>query len=92
LTHFSAASRRDTASGDYLDRGPDSCAPDFSAVVEFIIKRSEAHQLVALRGKHEIMMLDARERQRVLGDRQKETTNTANPAKPSGLSMHLIDV
>jgi len=65
LAHFSGASRRDTASGDYLDRGPDSCAPDFSAVVEFIIKRGEAHQLVALRGKHEIMMLDAREKDSV---------------------------
>ena len=43
--------------GDYVDRGPDS-----RAVVDFIINLGETHQLVALRGNHEIMMLDAREK------------------------------
>jgi len=44
--------------GDYVDRGPDS-----RAVVDFIIKLGETHQLVPLRGNHEIMMLDSREKQ-----------------------------
>ena len=43
--------------GDYVDRGPDS-----RAVVDFIINLGEIHQLVALRGNHEIMMLDAGEK------------------------------
>jgi len=42
--------------GDYVDRGPDS-----RAVLDFIIKLGEDHHLVALRGNHEIMMLDSRE-------------------------------
>ena len=45
------------ALGDYVDRGPDS-----RAVVDFIINLGETHELVALRGNHEIMMLDAREK------------------------------
>lgn len=44
--------------GDYVDRGPDS-----RAVLDFIIELDEMHQLVPLRGNHEIMMLDAREKQ-----------------------------
>jgi len=43
--------------GDYVDRGPDS-----RAVMDFIINLGQTHQLVALRGNHEIMMLDAREK------------------------------
>lgn len=43
--------------GDYVDRGPNS-----RAVVDFIINLGEMHKLVALRGNHEIMMLDAREK------------------------------
>jgi serine/threonine protein phosphatase 1 len=42
--------------GDYVDRGPDS-----RAVLDFIIDLGERHHLVALRGNHEIMMLNARE-------------------------------
>jgi serine/threonine protein phosphatase 1 len=42
--------------GDYVDRGPDSCA-----VLDFIIELGERHHVVALRGNHEIMMLNARE-------------------------------
>jgi len=41
--------------GDYVDRGPDS-----RAVLDLLIKLDETHRLVALRGNHEIMMLDAR--------------------------------
>ena len=42
--------------GDYVDRGPDS-----RAVVDFLIELGETHNHVALRGNHEIMMLDSRE-------------------------------
>jgi len=44
--------------GDYVDRGPAS-----RAVVDLIIEMSTTHRLVPLRGNHEIMMLDAREKQ-----------------------------
>jgi len=44
--------------GDYVDRGPDS-----RAVLDFVIELGNKHQLVPLRGNHEIMMLDAREKQ-----------------------------
>ncbi len=43
--------------GDYIDRGPDS-----SAVLDFIIELGETNNLVPLRGNHEIMMLDSREK------------------------------
>jgi serine/threonine protein phosphatase 1 len=41
--------------GDYVDRGPDS-----AAVLDWLIERREKGRLVALRGNHERMMLDAR--------------------------------
>jgi Calcineurin-like phosphoesterase. len=40
--------------GDYVDRGPDSCA-----VVDWVMTRFAQGTLVPLRGNHEIMMLDA---------------------------------
>jgi serine/threonine protein phosphatase 1 len=42
--------------GDYVDRGPDS-----RAVLDFLIEFRKTHNHVALRGNHEIMMLDSRE-------------------------------
>ncbi len=42
--------------GDYVDRGPDS-----RGVLERILKLEQTLRLVALRGNHEQMMLDARE-------------------------------
>lgn len=42
--------------GDYVDRGPDS-----AAVVDFVIELGASHNLVPLRGNHEIMLLDSRE-------------------------------
>ena len=48
--------------GDYVDRGPDS-----RAVVDFVIELGRTHKVVALRGNHEIMMLDAREKKSWLG-------------------------
>ncbi len=43
--------------GDYVDRGPDT-----SAVLDFVIGLGKTHDLVPLRGNHEIMMLDSREK------------------------------
>ena len=43
--------------GDYVDRGPDS-----QGVLDFLIGLGETHNLVPLRGNHEIMMLDSREK------------------------------
>jgi serine/threonine protein phosphatase 1 len=43
--------------GDYVDRGPDS-----SGVIELLIDLDKSHKLVPLRGNHEIMMLDSREK------------------------------
>src|SRR5437868_5738931 len=42
--------------GDYVNRGPDSCA-----VLDWLIAYQKQGNLVALRGNHEIMMLRARE-------------------------------
>jgi serine/threonine protein phosphatase 1 len=42
--------------GDYVDRGPDS-----RAVLDWVIARQQTGKLVALRGNHELMMLEARE-------------------------------
>jgi serine/threonine protein phosphatase 1 len=42
--------------GDYVDRGPDS-----RAVLDWLIDRRRRGNLVALRGNHEIMMLQARD-------------------------------
>jgi serine/threonine protein phosphatase 1 len=43
--------------GDYIDRGPDS-----RAVVDLIIELGDRHTVMPLRGNHEIMMLEAREK------------------------------
>jgi len=42
--------------GDYVDRGPDS-----RAVLDWVIARQQTGKLVAIRGNHELMMLEARE-------------------------------
>ena len=59
LVDFVAPQTDDTivTLGDYVDRGPDS-----RAVLDFIIELGKSHHLVALRGNHEIMMLDSREK------------------------------
>jgi len=41
--------------GDYVDRGPDT-----RGVIDRLLELDETHQLVPLRGNHELMMLDAR--------------------------------
>ena len=43
--------------GDYVDRGPNP-----RAVLEFVMDLRRSHTLIPLRGNHEIMMLDAREK------------------------------
>ena len=42
--------------GDYVDRGPDS-----RAVLDWVISRQQTGNLVALRGNHELMMIEARD-------------------------------
>lgn len=41
--------------GDYIDRGPNS-----KGVIDYLLKLRETHQLITLKGNHEIMMEDAR--------------------------------
>jgi serine/threonine protein phosphatase 1 len=43
--------------GDYVDRGPDS-----AGVIDYVMQLGKQHRVVALRGNHEIMMLDARDK------------------------------
>jgi serine/threonine protein phosphatase 1 len=43
--------------GDYVDRGPNP-----AAVLDFVIELDKNYTLVPLRGNHEIMMLDSREK------------------------------
>ena len=43
--------------GDYVDRGPDS-----RAVVDTVIELGNVYDVIPLRGNHEIMMLDSREK------------------------------
>lgn len=40
--------------GDYIDRGPDS-----KGVIEWIMERGKSTNIVALRGNHEVMILEA---------------------------------
>lgn len=47
--------------GDYVDRGPNS-----RAVVDWLIDRAQRGKLVALRGNHELMMLEARNDEQAL--------------------------
>jgi serine/threonine protein phosphatase 1 len=42
--------------GDYVNRGPDSCA-----VLDWLIAEHKRGNLIALRGNHELMMLQARQ-------------------------------
>jgi serine/threonine protein phosphatase 1 len=49
--------------GDYVDRGPNSCA-----VLDWLIAYAKRGKLVALRGNHEIMMLRARDSEDLVKD------------------------
>lgn len=59
LVEFVAPDSDDTivTLGDYVDRGPDS-----AAVVEYVLALSQSQAVVSLRGNHEIMMLDSRDK------------------------------
>ena len=41
--------------GDYIDRGPDS-----KGVIDFLIELRKSHQVITLKGNHEVMMENAR--------------------------------
>jgi serine/threonine protein phosphatase 1 len=47
--------------GDYVDRGPGS-----AAVLDFVISLGKTHKVIPLRGNHELMMLDSREKKSLL--------------------------
>lgn len=74
--------------GDYVDRGPDSCA-----VLDWLIGYAQRGQLVALRGNHDWMMLQARENNSIL-QMWLECGGDAALASysPSGDPGRLVDV
>lgn len=59
LLDFASPTRDDTivTLGDYVDRGPDT-----AAVIQHLIDLDKTHNLVPLRGNHELMLLDSREK------------------------------
>jgi len=59
LVEFVAPDSDDTivTLGDYVDRGPDS-----AAVVQFVLDLHKSRNVISLRGNHEIMMLDSRDK------------------------------
>lgn len=74
--------------GDYVDRGPNSCA-----VLDWLIHRRRRGELVALRGNHEVMMLQARESDEALS-RWREVGGDAALASysPFDDAGRLVDV
>jgi len=74
--------------GDYVDRGPDSYA-----VLDWLLARKRRGQLVALRGNHELMMLQARESKEALRN-WLEVGGDATLASysPFGDAGRLVDV
>lgn len=74
--------------GDYVNRGPDSCA-----VLDWLIAYQRRGRLVPLRGNHEIMMLEARENNERL-KRWLECGGDATLASysPLGDEGKLVDV
>jgi serine/threonine protein phosphatase 1 len=57
LAHFVDFSPEDTiiTLGDYIDRGPNS-----KKVIDYILRLRKTHQVITLKGNHELMMEDAR--------------------------------
>ncbi len=74
--------------GDYVDRGPDSYA-----VLDWLLAWKRHGQLIALRGNHEIMMLQARDSEELL-QRWLENGGDATLASysPLGDAGRLVDV
>ena len=74
--------------GDYVDRGPDSCA-----VLDWLIHFKTHGQLVALRGNHEVMMLAARDSESDLKEWLHNGGNSALAShSPFGDKGRLVDV
>lgn len=74
--------------GDYVDRGPDSCA-----VLDWLIHRRAQGLLIPLRGNHEIMMLQARQAEDALENwLQYGGKTTLCSYSPSGDAGRCADV
>jgi serine/threonine protein phosphatase 1 len=74
--------------GDYVDRGPDSCA-----VLDWLIAFARRGKLVALRGNHEVMMLRARENDEMLREWLANGGGaTLASYSPFGDAGRLVDV
>lgn len=73
--------------GDYVDRGPDSCA-----VLDWLIAYRRKATLVALRGNHEIMMLQARDDERFKRWMEYGGDATLASYSPFGDAGRLVDV
>lgn len=74
--------------GDYVDRGPDS-----RSVLDWLIKRHEAGKLVALRGNHELMMIEAiKQREYLRVWRECGGKETLESYAPVGRPGDLSDV
>jgi serine/threonine protein phosphatase 1 len=74
--------------GDYVNRGPDS-----SAVLDWLIAYKKKGNLVALRGNHEIMMLQARDSDEAYRQWQNYGGDaTLASYSPFGDSGRLVDV
>jgi serine/threonine protein phosphatase 1 len=74
--------------GDYINRGPDSCA-----VLDWLIHYARQGKLVALRGNHEVMMLQAREDEAALAQwRECGGDATLASYSPFGDAGRLVDV
>ncbi|MFN0051488.1 MAG: metallophosphoesterase [Planctomycetales bacterium] len=74
--------------GDCVNRGPDTCA-----VLDWLINFRKQSQLIALRGNHEIMMLQARDSSSAF-DRWVESGGAATlrSYSPFGDAGRLIDI
>ena len=75
--------------GDYVDRGPDSCA-----VLDWLLRRWQQGNLIPLRGNHDIMMLRAREDDAAMKDwlQNGGDTTLASYAPFDGDPGQLVDV
>jgi serine/threonine protein phosphatase 1 len=74
--------------GDYVDRGPDSCA-----VLDWLIALRRRGKLVALRGNHEIMMLASRDSDEAMSTWKQCGGDAALASySPFGDAGRLVDV
>ena len=74
--------------GDYVNRGPDSCA-----VLDWLIAHEQKGNLIALRGNHELIMLQARESAEAFKQWQDVGGDaTLASYSPFGDSGRLVDI